>query len=118
MATGRNALITHLRGLRPDQYLPTFEGQVRAVLAAVLPEARKDSADATRTGLAVAIEVEALDRDPNREAQDVDRLPGAAGNSYWRAMCEANGLWVALRIVRGCPPCDCDEAKHCGRWKA
>lgn len=75
-------------------------------------------AQRVREQVAAEIYAEALDMDPDREAEHGDRLPGAAGNTFWRAMCEANGLWRAVRVARKCPLCACESVRDCARGEA
>jgi hypothetical protein len=73
----------------------------RSLMIAVAGEVGAEIERQVRAKVIAEIEEEAADMDPDREAKDADHLPGLAGNSYWRAMCEANGLWRAVNVVRG-----------------
>lgn len=58
---------------------------------------------AIREQIADEITAEADDHDPDQHigADPDQRIPGAAGNAYWRAMCRVEGLRTAVSIARG-----------------
>lgn len=68
---------------------------LRHILAAVIPAIRAQVAD--------EIDTEANDYDPDHDitADPQQDIPGAAGNTYWRAMCRTEGLRTAAKIARG-----------------